>query len=628
MNRKEWREVGLQSLYFVLAVAGMVLLALIGDLLSDRPLGGEKIAIILGLWLLMFSMFMGLSPFAMDNKQKGMEYLLSLPFSRRRLLLIKFLPRLAAVALFYFMFVLLYGFMGNHAFAGVSILFSLVYFALFLISFSLAVVHENFIVQSLWAGVALCGFLAACLCIVSLGFSWKFNMSASWAVSNAWQGLSYDTPTLLSAGAVFLLMIIPFVLSFFLAFKRFDLKPARAFNRRHLRFFVPLFLLAFVASLGITYLIQKKNGDDATNCHILENRQILMASLLGNLDIIGETGRRQVKTGRKFWWEWILFEVPGKVFVVGYDVNDSSTSIIRLQLENLAWKVVYSIPDRFEATAGYLFRQYGQYLVFLQRSREEAEKPGMKSSLSLKSDRLDLVLLDMNSERSRTISFRSSLFPAYINPYIFAHDETGGRSFWLVSGKDGKEQHILRLWEDGAVEDLGVSKKFPVYFGHLLFSHTASSLVVRRLLASGSETIREIAGHVSIASDYFIGFLDAGKAREIYGTLNQRIIRIDMATLAIDDVGPRRGQILRVPPADFYYVEHEAWLPNQGQPDKWRKVFRLQGGKPVFIRNFDFNGKWPGHVWIQRHGIVLSEEGKKSFFAFPDLRELRFKGMD
>ncbi len=625
MNRKEWLEVGRQSLYSVLAAAGLVLLAFIGDLLSDQSLSGEKIVIILGLWLLMFSMFMGLSPFAMDSKQKGMEYLLTLPFSRRRLLLIKLLPRLAAVVLFYLAFVLTYFLIGQDAFGGGFTVFSLAYFALFFISFSLAVVHENFIVQSLWAGIALSGYLFLCLFVVMKGFSWKFNMPASWIGSRAWLDLSYDVSTLLSAIAVFLLLAMPFILSFFLAFKRFDLKPARAFNRRQLRVFIPMLVLAFAASLGVTYLVQNNSADNESNCHILENRQLLKTSSLGNLDIYGETGRRQIKTGRKLWWENILFEVPGKVFIPGYDVNDSSTSIIRLQLENLAWKVVYSIPDGYEATPGFWFRQYGHVLVFLQRGREQTERSGLKSGLSLKSNRLDLVLLDMNSECSRTISFWSSLFPTFINPYIFAHDEAGGRSFWLVSGKDGKEQHLLRLWEDGAVEDLGVSKKFPVYVGHLLFSHTASSLVVRRLLASGSETIREIAGKVNVASDYFIGFLDAGEAREIYGMRNSRIIRIDLATLAIDDVGPQRGQIRRVPPADFYYVEHEAWLPGQGRSDKWRKVFRLQGGKPVFIRKFDFNGKWPGHVWIQRHGIVLLDEVKTRFFAFPDLRELKFK---
>ncbi|TFG74490.1 MAG: hypothetical protein E4H23_11930, partial [Chrysiogenales bacterium] len=184
MNRKEWLEVGKQSLYFILALAAMALLLggmdlLMGamNLAQAQPLEGEKLIIILGAWLLMFSMFLGLSPFAMDSKQKGMEYLLTLPYSRRRLLFIKLVPRLAAVVLFYGVFFLLYHSMGHDAFGSYFEFFSLGYFALFFISFSFSTVHENFIVQSIWAGIALSGYLILCSIIMALGFAWNNNFS-------------------------------------------------------------------------------------------------------------------------------------------------------------------------------------------------------------------------------------------------------------------------------------------------------------------------------------------------------------------------------------------------------------------------------------------------------------------
>ena len=223
MIKKEWLEVSKQSLYFLLATTGMVLLMALMNLLQGKPqFEAETIIIILGFWLLMFSMFLGLSPFAMDSKQKGMEYLLTLPYSRRRLLFIKLLPRLAAVILFYFVFALMYGFLGTNVFAGGFTIFSLVYFSLFLISFSLSLVHENFIVQSIWAGIALCGNVAVCLVICAKGFAWKFAMPISWMAPGLWRDLAYDVPSLLSAIAVFLLMALPFILSIFLAFKKFD----------------------------------------------------------------------------------------------------------------------------------------------------------------------------------------------------------------------------------------------------------------------------------------------------------------------------------------------------------------------------------------------------------------------
>jgi len=257
MNRKEWREVGKQSLYFVLAMAGMALLVGLAGSLEGKSLEGEKIIIIMGLWMLMFSLFIGLAAFALDSMQKGMEYLLSLPYSRRRLLLIKLLPRLAAVVFFYLVFALLYGFQDGDPFAGGFTAFSLAYFALFFISCSLSAYHENFIVQSIAAGVAWCGYLALCLAIVKQGFSWKFKLPVRWIGSRIWQDLSCDIPTVLSSIAVFLLMLAPFVVSLFLAFRKFDLKPARIFNRRQLLIFVPLLLLAIVASLGMAYFVQK-----------------------------------------------------------------------------------------------------------------------------------------------------------------------------------------------------------------------------------------------------------------------------------------------------------------------------------------------------------------------------------
>jgi hypothetical protein len=86
MKRKEWLEVGKQSLYFILLLAGIALLIGVVDLIQGRSFESEKFIIMLGLWLLTASMFLGLSPFALDSKQRGMEYLLTLPISRRLLL--------------------------------------------------------------------------------------------------------------------------------------------------------------------------------------------------------------------------------------------------------------------------------------------------------------------------------------------------------------------------------------------------------------------------------------------------------------------------------------------------------------------------------------------------------------
>ncbi|MBN2400456.1 MAG: hypothetical protein JXI33_08995 [Candidatus Aminicenantes bacterium] len=258
MNRKEWREVGKQFLYFILLIVGIALLIGVIDLIQGRSFESEKFIIMLGLWMLTASMFLGLSPFAMDSKQKGMEYLLTLPLSRRRLLFVKLLPRLAAFVFFYCLFLLLYQIQGQEVFGNLYIFFQLAYFALFFISFSLASSDENFIVQFFSAAMAFLGYWVLSFFTLASGFAWRNHLSLAvvWRF-DAFDDLFHEPRGMAVTIAVFSILLVPFVASYFLAFKKFDLKPVRSFNRLQLLFFLPLLLLALMIALTVSVLMQK-----------------------------------------------------------------------------------------------------------------------------------------------------------------------------------------------------------------------------------------------------------------------------------------------------------------------------------------------------------------------------------
>jgi hypothetical protein len=628
MIKKEWLEVCKQSLCSVLAMAGMVLLVYLVNLLQGKPLEGEKIIIWLGLWLLMFSMFIGLSPFAMDSNQKGMEYLLTLPFSRRRLLLIKLLPRLAAVVLFSLVFIFLYSNMGNDAFGGYFAFLSLVYFSLFFISFSLSVIHENFIVQFIWAGLALCGYLTLCLFILAWGFARSNNLSLGsiWRF-NSLGDLAFDSASLITAIVVFLLLLAPFVASYFLAIKKFDLRPARAFNRRQLLILVPLLLLAIVVSLGVSYQIQKNSMFDDASFYLTENRKMLKASWPGKLAIYDENGRKVIDTGKALYWNRVLLEKGQQLFLLGYDTQDGHDTIFRLDMNDFSWKTLHRVRHRYlVGNTFFAFSYDGAGFVYLQRSRAEADRSGMDSHLPLKNDDLELVMVDPLDGKSRTITYRSPLFKKYYEPQFFGCDKINGRRFWLISHR---WSHMIRLWQDGRVEDLGLSQGLPAYCGGLLFSRGSGSLQVRQLLDTGSKISKEIKGEFSLSPNFHFLQVNNGIG-EMYAERNKRIIRIDMATLAIDDIGLYRGHIRMVPPGIFYYVEFENW-PGQGT-DRWKKLYRLQGNKMVFLKQFDFNEGGYGHVFVDTFGIILRQhqinKTSTKIFAFPDLREMKFKKLN
>lgn len=626
MNKKEWLEVSKQSLSFTLLYAGMVLLIFLQNLLQDKPFEGDMATIGLGLGLLMFSMILGISPFAQDSKQKGMEYLLTLPYSRRRLLLIKLLPRLAAVVLFYLVFIFLYSRMGNDAFGGYFAFFSLSYFALFFISFSFSIIHENLIVQFILAGLAFCGYLTLCSLILALGFAWSnnFSLGSVWRFGHFGNiNIIHDSSGLIMALIVFLLMLAPFVASYFLAIKKFDLRPAWAFNRRQLLFFVPLLLLALTASLGVSYLVQKGSIPNDSSFYLTESRQLLKASWPGKLIVLDKNGRKQIDTKKAAFWNRVLLEKEQQLFLLGYDTEDGFDTIIRMDMKDLSWKTLHRVRHRYLASNSFFSFSYdGVSFVTLQRSRAEADRPGMDSRLPLKSDVLELVMVDPLSGKSRTITYRSPLFKKYYEPRFFGCDKINGLRFWLISQR---WSYIIRLWEDGRVEDLGLAQGIPAYCGGLLFSRGSGSLQVRQLLDVGSKTIKEISGDFSLSSrSHFLQVNN--EINEIYAKRGKRIVRLDLATLAVDDVGPDRGLIYLVPPGDFYYVENEGWPHrDRAQPDRWRKIYRLQGGKMVFLKQLDFSEPGQGHVWVEKFGIVLREKGRTRIFPFPDLMELKFK---
>lgn len=627
MNRKEWLEVGKQSLIFILAMAGMTpLLVALASLLDGQPLEMEKIIIMMGLWMFVFAMFLGLSPFAMDSKQKGMEYLLTLPYSRRRLLLIKLLPRLAALAFFYCLYLFLYQALGRDVFGNAFVFFNFACFALFFISFSLASVDENFIVQFLTAGIAFSGFWALWLLIMALGFAWQNNLSLGLVRGFGHFGnLFHESKGMLVAFAVFAILLAPFLASSFLAFKKFDLRTRKSYNRRQLSYFVPLFLLAAVLALGVSYRGQQHSVlDEWMSYYLTAGQGLLKISPLGKLDFFDGTGRRHIKSDRDVAWSSQVIERPGALFLIGKHYKDYTYSVTRFELGDFSRKILYRVPCAYLASANdFAFKDYGRNLVFLQRGRVEAESPGMQASLPLKSDRLDLVVLDLDSGKFKIHPYRNPLFRNYNQPEIFAHDEIVGRPFWLIGGKG---QKIIRLWSDGGVEDLGPCKKTPVYFGHLLLCQTAHSLTLRRLLASGSETVREIAGEFQIGGFHYNNAMDAGTAAEIYiEQFRKRIVRIDLRSLEVSEIGPDHGYLRFVQPGTFYYVQGRSSA--YGKPDNWRKVYRLQDGKMIFLKQFDFAGPGLGSVWVEKHGIVFWDRDAPRFFSFPDLRELKFKNL-
>jgi ABC-type transport system involved in multi-copper enzyme maturation permease subunit len=217
MLATEAKRVGKDS-----AIIFVVLAALIAGIrFSDQDI---YLAPALEIFLLLYAAFTGWSFFERERQENAVEYMLSLPLSRRRLLLLKFLPRLLSVTLVLLIYLRL-----HQAWQFPSFLsradFSVLYAGFFLLAIAFSISFKNFV----------SAFFIVCL--LSIGQVLLIKLLDS----------GRDTgQAILQANATTLL----FPLFFFVLFQGYDIKPVSHFNKR----FYPGLLLLTGLIAGYLFL--------------------------------------------------------------------------------------------------------------------------------------------------------------------------------------------------------------------------------------------------------------------------------------------------------------------------------------------------------------------------------------
>ncbi|MCK4556904.1 MAG: hypothetical protein KAU47_05260, partial [Candidatus Aminicenantes bacterium] len=204
--------------------------------------------------LLSWAFFMGASLFSVEQGQRGMEYLLSLPFSRYKLAGLKILPRFISILLFYIVFLIIYlGEGTNHA-ALSLVSFTTIYFSFYLISLSLSASSDNFLVLFVVSLFSLFIFLGLGLLIFWLVVKMKGYIYYDVEIS------PFITGELESFIVIFIFFIafcllLPLLVAFILSIKKFDIRPSRVYNMRFIKFLAPLFVLGLLVSFFFAHKI-------------------------------------------------------------------------------------------------------------------------------------------------------------------------------------------------------------------------------------------------------------------------------------------------------------------------------------------------------------------------------------
>ena len=623
MLKKEVKEVIKQLLVFlVIAAVIPIPVLLVSNLFGSALSYGELFFFLfhVGLWI--FSVFMGTSLFSRDMADGGMEYLLTLPYSRLQLLAIKLVPRFLAVLAAFVLYVLLLFITGMNPettqalplLSAGNIFFLCV--SLFIIGVPFSISRGGIVISGLATLFAFMVYLV----IIHLFYPTALAIKGHeiYYLHSLFQSLG-NLPGYLWFSAVTL--ILGSLAAFIFAFKRFNLGPARGVIKRYLKVFIPIFIIIVVVST-VWAVVQLWNP---WRLYYLTGSDQLVEYSDLTAKIYDRTGVTKIDMG-DFYWAYLGAEKDHYMYSIYRSRYDFK--VLRLDLRDPAYKLedVYRVRGNASIYPRG-FCMYKDTLAFFERRWEHSKRVYY------------LVVLHPDTGTFKKTQLHG---PARrdIYPDVIGADEMEGKRFWLAHFSTSQGINVLvRIWEDGHKEKLGVTYIEPVYVKGMLITGDKKSLTINKVTPQGMEAIKTHPTGKILASPFGRRNLEHVPVKELYfyaGSRNYRkpylrekLLRLDLETLELEEI-KTTGEIRY---GSFFYSHPDTWYYTTFDPESTysrkilKKLYRVKEGKPELIKEFepDVLTRPEDYYGIFNSGIVLQKNGKTRVYRLPGLEEIEFK---
>jgi hypothetical protein len=287
----------------------------------------------------------------------------------------------------------------------------------------------------------------------------------------------------------------------------------------------------------------------------------------------------------------------------------------------------------YEATRGswlgwWGIYKYEQTIAFIERIERKKNRYA----------ETQLVLIDELSRKITRIPFDREPLKDYYHPVIFGADRMGDKTFWLMRvmrDYRAKEHLIVKIWEDGMVEIIGESEKWSCYVNRMLITCIGNEIILSREKEGKFEPVRKIPnieGFIFWRGGYREEILDNIPLKEIYGRkiipssdqkgkrqYTTKYVRLNLENFELEEIKDFKGDLLHFYPADYFAFELDEVTPKA-------RFYELKEGKLNFIKELtNFDLKSYENIGIFKAGVVLKKGKKVRVYAFPDLKELKFK---
>jgi hypothetical protein len=609
MLKKEIINVTKQTLYFLIMVftaPGLLIVTIIRDASYFQvffPL--------LQYGLLFWALFMGISLFSSEQDQHGMEYLLSLPYTRLHLIGLKILPRAVVVLALYLFCWFLYANGGGNAAVLPHFSFTILYFAVFCIALSYSASSDNFLVLFVFTMFSMIAYLG-----ILSGIFWT-TLQANGYIFYEFEIMPFFTEGLDSflenlIVPVSIGILLPFLIALFFAFKKFDVRPVKTYNMRFLKIFIPLFILGLIGGFVFSH---QTLDIGYTNHYLTQDLQVVEYNEYSGVKIYDGQGVHRVNTDVNYYWP--SWEEHGFLYY-----RDGSR-LGRLNLGESISEILYEVPRGKRI----LWRIWGyeETMVFLERKSDDTD--------------IQFVLFDLESREVKKIPLIGDSFEEYSDWIIFGADEDEGKRYWLMHPggiRDNKPIYLLR--ENGQITSIGMTQKWPCYINRTLLSYAENEIIVSKLRKGKLEAIQRIPNMDDLHFGWYLHYqrkLTNSPVNEIYGrkvyrplkgenagrNYDAKYARLDLENFEIEEMAEIKSYLaFYAPDTDSFYALEWDELAHEVN------LYEVNKGVLELLNTFENVDPEYGmsDVDISKGGILVRRRKKIKVYAWPDLKEIKF----
>jgi hypothetical protein len=609
MLKKEIISVLKQTFYYLILVFTLPWILLITTIVRDGTYF-QVFFPLLQYGLLFWAFFMGISLFSSEQGQHGMEYLLSLPYTRFQLIGIKILPRAVVVLALYLFCWLLYANGGGNAAALPHFSFTILYFSVFCIALSYSARSDNFLVLFVFTWFSLIAYLG-----ILSGIFWT-TLQAKGYIFYEFEIMPFFTEGLDSylenlIVPVSIGILLPFLIALFFSFKKFDARPIQAYNMRFLKVFVPFFIAGLIGGFVFSH---QTLDIGYTNYYLTQDLQVVESNSYSGIRIYdGQKVHRVNMDVRYYRPSW---EKNGFLYYRG------GNRIARLNTRKNTSEILYEAPKGkwiYWSTWG-----HEQTLVFLEMTRDYTD--------------FQFVFMDLDTRDVKKIPISGEFLGENSYWNIFGADTVEGRRYWLMS-PGGRDKPVYQLWEDGIIDRIGTSQKWPFFINRILFCYVGNEIIARKYKEGRFEIIRSIPNEKDLLFGRFVHYqreLSNFPVKEIYGrkvyrssddknagrTYRAKYARLDLDNFEIKEMpAPENFMDFYSPNAGSLYALEKDDLAHEV------KLYQVERGTLNLLKSFKDVDPEDGlnDVDIYQSGILVENGKKIRVYAWPDLREIKFK---